>query len=90
MECTLKGFSGRKSANAHVVKAGKLEIYFSYETPIAFRDADGTLVVSENVWGSTTGRHINLVDSAHGARVPAEEFEERLQAYLRGVFGEVE
>lgn len=47
----------------------KLEIYFSYSTPIAFKYSYGLHVpdhkmVSKNEWASTSGKHINWAESA--------------------------
>lgn len=54
-------------------------IYFSYETPIAIRDDNG-LCIRENVWGSTTGKHLNWIDRDKSIRVGSDIFEARLQA----------
>lgn len=35
-------------------------IVMSYATVIAIRTASGTVMVADNRWGVTTGRHINL------------------------------
>lgn len=51
--------------------------YFSYSTCVAFR-ARGDLVISENVWGVTTGKHLNWINPDHKKRIPYEEFEKRL------------
>lgn len=37
-----------------------LTLWFSYETCIAF-SVDGDAYCTENVWGPTTGKHINYV-----------------------------
>jgi len=58
-----------------------LSIWFSYETPIAFRFR-GEYRVSENLWGSTTGKHLNqLQDKAH--RISRQEFLEQLSEVER-------
>ena len=45
------------------INIGALTVWFSYETPIAFKNGTwSTLVVSENVWGPTTGKHLNYID----------------------------
>ena len=52
--------------------------YKSYETVIAF-EKDGDLVVSENVWGPTTAKHINWVDNGDkDTRLSREDFVEQL------------
>jgi len=65
--------------NALVFELGEgSAVYYSYRTPVAFRVA-GHLVVRENVWGPTTGKHLNAIDggskAAKKARVPGEAFE---------------
>jgi hypothetical protein len=57
---------------------GKGEVYFSYQTPVAFRGRNG-LVVRENDWGPTTGKHLNWIDGGNkNGRIPGDEFERRL------------
>lgn len=53
----------------HIVKPNLTEVrvamstyWFSYETCIAFDSPDHGLVVSENAWTMTTGRHLNAID----------------------------
>lgn len=77
----------RRSMNNNLteVTLDGLVIWFSYETPVAFRVWDtGERVVSENIWSNTTGRHLSEIDggspAARRARVPREEFERRLEA----------
>ncbi len=64
------------------VSVGSLAVYFSYETPVAFEVA-GRRVVRENVWGPTTGKHLNAIDGGDKrSRVSGEEFEQALAAEL--------
>ena len=66
MEISLKNPTGRKT-QAHVMTITRnqstTQYYFSYETCIAIKKtyADGAYWSQrlENVWGPTTGRHIN-------------------------------
>ena len=53
------------------------DYYFSYETLIAFRGDEG-LVIRQNDWGTTTGKHLNWIDSDKSKRVNKEVFEEKL------------
>lgn len=62
--------------NFHGVFAGKTELYFSYETLIAFRK-DGMLYISENVWGTTTGKHLNFIHTDKTLRMNYELFKEK-------------
>jgi hypothetical protein len=50
------------------------DYYYSYKTLVAFRDRHG-LIVRENVWGRTTGKHLNWIDGgAKDDRLPASGF----------------
>lgn len=40
---------------------GNVVVWFSYETPVAFHVPGQKRVVSENVWNTTTGKHINAI-----------------------------
>ncbi len=45
----------------HEVKIGGITLWFSYETIVAYEDEEGNLLVSENYWSNTTGRHLNAI-----------------------------
>jgi hypothetical protein len=53
--------------------------YFSYKTPIAIYDDNG-LCIRENIWGPTTGKHLNWINKDKSIRVGSDIFEARLQA----------
>ena len=59
--------------------------YFSYETLVAFRsNKTGNLYVRENVWGTTTGKHLNWIDGGDKkTRLSRKAFEDALA--LEGV-----
>jgi len=62
-------------ANSLKLEYGRITVWFSYETPVAFRIAGGDLVVRRNDWGPTTGKHLNTIDGgATQHRVSEEEF----------------
>ena len=70
-------------ANFTCVDLGDLSVWFSYNTPIAFQSGTwGTLVVRENVWSTTTGKHLNAIDGgdkkAKARRVSSDEFNRAL------------
>ena len=71
-------------ANFHMVDLGKVCVWFSYETPIAFKVDGQPRVVRENIWSSTTGKHLNSIDGggkeAKARRVSSEEFDRALDA----------
>lgn len=69
--------SGNYGVHCMKVEVGRLTVWFSYETAIAFQVGDGPVYVSENDWGPTTGKHIRWVlrDSPRAAQLPRDEFE---------------
>ena len=76
----------RLTASSSRVELGRVTVWFSYETPIAFSSIDGMLVVRENDWGPTTGKHMNKIDGgqlmAKHRRVSGTVFTHRLEALL--------
>lgn len=80
---SISSYGKYESSNygAHTLKVyvGGLTVYFSYHTPVAFRSAQHGLVVSENMWGPTTGKHLNWIDGGEKSRrLPREQFEKML------------
>lgn len=72
---TLDSYAG-SNTNAYVVSIGDVDIYFSYKTPVAFRTPKSGLVVRQNDWGVTTGKHLNAIDGGRKAdRVDGGTFE---------------
>lgn len=63
--------------NARSLEIGNLLLYFSYETLIAFSHPDTGLVIRENDWGPTTGKHLNAINDNHRHRIPGETFEKQ-------------
>lgn len=69
------------AANALVFDLGSIRVWYSYKTPVAFYllGADPAMVVRENDWGPTTGKHLNSIDGGNKKdRVSGEEFERML------------
>lgn len=56
-------------------------LYYSYDTIVAFTGKNG-LVIRENDWSTTTGKHLNWIDTDKSKRIKGEEFEKLLQAEL--------
>lgn len=53
--------------------------YFSYQTCVAFHTYQTGLVVCENVWSTTTGKHLNWIDGGDKeGRLPYREFQAQL------------
>jgi len=62
---------------------GKLTIYYSYQTIVAFHTAETGLVVTQNNWGRTTGKHLTWIDGGKRIdRYPRETFETLLRETL--------
>tara|TARA_R100000664_G_C2709550_1_gene106859 strand:+ start:558 stop:839 length:282 start_codon:yes stop_codon:yes gene_type:complete len=51
------------------------DYYFSYETLVALQTNNGDLFIRENVWGRTTGKHLNWINPDHSIRLSKNEFE---------------
>lgn len=64
--------------NLHRINVNNKSFWLSYETIVAFY-ADDKLVCSENVWSTTTGKHLNEIEPDKKKRIKHSEFEERLK-----------
>jgi len=71
-----------ESPTAHCLTLGQLDLHFSYGTVVAFESPGLSLIVSENIWSTTTGEHINAIAGKDYPRFPRREFEEMLQYTL--------
>ena len=69
--------------NALRADIGTLSIWFSYKTPVAFRDLGSGLVCRENDWKQTTGKHLNAIEPDKRKRIPGPAFEAGLCAILQ-------
>lgn len=68
--------------NFHTVKIRDLRVWFSYKTPVAFQKGEDSVIVCENKWGRTTGKHINHVKERYEfIQVPIGDFENKLLQY---------
>jgi len=61
------------------VDVGRITYWFSYETCIAYSYKFEN-VARKNIWGTTTGKHLNYVHSDKASRVGADEFATLLAA----------
>jgi hypothetical protein len=76
-----------RNGNFARVDLGSLSIWFSYQTAVGFQLEGTTPVVRENVWGPTTGRHLNEIDGGNkSGRISGADFEQR----LRSILGQIE
>lgn len=54
--------------------------WFSYETCIAFNNRHtGEMIISKNYWGTTTGTHLNMIDTDKSKRIPNFEFNPKME-----------
>lgn len=74
--------SSNAGANSLKMSIAGLEVYFSYETIIAFRGRNGLRVI-KNQWQTTTGKHLNWIDGGNKKeRLEPEQFGKELDAEL--------
>lgn len=77
-------YSSDNYGNSRAVKIGKLTLYFSYDTVIAFSEEGHLTRVCENVWSNTTGKHLNFIDGGNKKdRLPYEIFKKELKKTLK-------
>lgn len=66
---------GRMGPNGLMANVGPITVWFSYATLVAFRVEGSPPVVCQNMWGSTTGKHLNWADRGEkSSRVDRETF----------------
>lgn len=76
--------SGNYGVNALLFTDSKgQDFYFSYNTLVAFRTKESGLVVRENDWGPTTGKHLNWICEDKSIRVDEETFNKRYQQFVK-------
>lgn len=71
--------------NALHVTIGDLELFYSYDTIIAFacHAVDGgQVVVCQNLYSTTTGKHLNAICTNKKTRLPHEAFMAQLRSAL--------
>ena len=61
-----RGATGRPMHNAVCVSVGEMDFFFSYQTLVGFAKPGLGRIVRDNVWGPTTGKHLNEID--HGRK----------------------
>lgn len=88
MNVKLFNMSENTTRNFHMVTINDLDLYFSYETVVAFQRRYKPLIVSENVWTRTTGKHLNWI-SHKDNRIPHEDFKRLLNIELASGIGEI-
>lgn len=78
------GQYGSNNYGAHtlMVRVMGVDVYFSYNTVIAFSAPSCGLVVHTNDWGKTTGKHLNWIEHDHGKRVSNEVFQQMWKEHV--------
>jgi hypothetical protein len=70
-------------SNLTEVEIGNVTLWFSFKTCVAFMTPGSGKVVSENCWGSTTGKHLNSIDGGNkDSRLKGDDFEYKLHEML--------
>jgi len=59
-----------------------IRLYYSYKTVVAFSTPDTGLVIRKNEWSTTTGKHLNAINSDHSIRISGLDFEKHLEAIM--------
>jgi hypothetical protein len=80
--------SDNYGAHSLLVRMPGIDVYFSYETCVAFSTPQTGLVVRRNDWGPTTGKHLNWIDGGNGAkkdRLKGEDFERKFDEVLQAL-----
>lgn len=69
-----------RNTKAHVVSVCGVQVYFSYETPVGCNPPNAPSFQRENIWGPTTGRHLNEwgFNRTGIAKLDEGEFERRM------------
>jgi hypothetical protein len=69
--------------NGRFVEINNTTLYFSYNTIVAFRTPGYGLKVSENIWSTTTGGHLNAIDGGDkSGRLEHEQFMKELSRLI--------
>lgn len=83
---TISSYGNYESSNygAHSLQVNfeNFRLYYSYGTIVAYSDISQGLVCSENVWGTTTGKHLNWIQSDKKKRVKNDVFQSMLKEML--------
>lgn len=70
-------FENLGTVNKNLVVIGDLAVWFSYQTPVAFK-YKGVFMCRQNDWSRTTGKLLNELEPDKTARVDGALFENHL------------
>ena len=78
--------SDNYGAHSMAIEIGQRTVYFSYDTPIAFKGYNSNgeyfYCIRKNEWKGTTGKHLNWIDTDKSIRVDSETFEKEMARFL--------
>jgi hypothetical protein len=74
--------SDNYGAHSLMVRFNSFTLYYSYHTIVAYRDGVDGLVVCKNMWGTTTGKHLNWICDDKKTRLDCKEFQHKLEDML--------
>lgn len=70
------------------VSDGDITYYYSYDTLIAFV-YKGIETVRQNIWGNTTGKHLNWINPDKSIRVDGDTFNKKLKESKNSIYEEI-
>jgi hypothetical protein len=62
-----------------IVNVNEHRFYLSHGNCVAFETPEGERVISQNIWGNSTGMHINWLNRDKKIRIPRDHFEHILE-----------
>jgi hypothetical protein len=72
--------SDNYGAHSRKVELANITFFYSYETIVAYLDKKDGLVVTKNIWKTTTGKHLNWIDFGDKkSRIPNDVFNKMLK-----------
>ena len=74
--------SDNYGVNSLMVDLDTIRLYYSYKTIVAFYTVQTGLIVCENHWSVTTGKHLNWINPDKSKRVKYDDFQVQLQSAL--------
>jgi hypothetical protein len=69
--------------NTSIVTIGKLTIWFSYKTPIAYQVEGKPMVVGDLHYSNTTSKHLNKIEPEKKKRIDYKQFTAQLEKLTR-------
>lgn len=70
-------YDGRAIKLTLAVDGYAYTLYFSYSTLVAYCHPKADLIVSENIWSNTTGKHLNYINADKSQRISRDDFRDK-------------